>query len=1001
MNENENNLGKCTRCGATLPANAPEGLCPRCVVAMNLSAETDIQTGEVGPGGTVVMKPAPAPPPPPEEIAKLFPQLEILESLGRGGMGAVYKARQPRLDRLVALKIISPEKKGDPQFAERFEREARTLARLHHPNIVAIYDFGEVQGNFYLLMEFVDGLTLRQLLQARKLSPEESLAIVPKICEALQYAHQQGIIHRDIKPENILLDKQGQVKIADFGIAKIVGQPALSALTGEQQIIGTPHYMAPEQVERPQTVDHRADIYSLGVVLYEMLTGELPLGKFAPPSQKVHVDVRLDEVVLHALEKEPELRYQQASQVKTDVETISESTKPSQPPVGLASPAPAFAAQSGSDKTILPALLLAFPFGIFGAHRFYVGKIQSAVLQLAAVGWCILLIIACATTGGRWQPTLGILLGFSVVGCVIIPIIDWILILCKAFTDGQGRRITEWVHPKTNKPNSTSGMHASMQAGTPPVFSPAPVNSPGPSQGATTPGGFGEGPASAAKPPVPGTGKITAPAVGLMVGGLWKLLSAFSALFFLTGLGSGWMDKFVGMGNFFGDWGSVAIFSLVIFKVVPALLIMFGAFQMMRLRSYAWAMAAGIISIVSCSLIGFPMGIWALIVLMQQGVRETFANAPGPSFRKTSAWPWVFGTAAAAVVVLAMGASLVLAWSYTNHRAHSDAASISDDNNAAADDLAPAVQVADNHVGGESDALPGIGETNSTTGTNAIKRMVQSGNEADFSKSFSVAPGGKLTMKVDHGDVRVTGSDENAVEVRVTREVTRASASEAAKIIKEHRIELLQNGNEISITAHAPPSLRGTSWFSFFTQPNLNVHYEISVPRKCDVQLKTAGGNIEVADLRGGLKAETQDGNLDLSGIEGKVDGQTMGGNIRAVECKSELVVHTQGGNVKIEEFSGPRVQGSTSGGTVFADFAVAPKADCDLHTSGGTVTAKLPADAAITLDAHTMGGTVNTELPVQTEGKHQGSTLRGTINGGGPVLKLETMGGNIDVLKR
>jgi tRNA A-37 threonylcarbamoyl transferase component Bud32 len=267
-------------------------------------------------------------PPPVADIAKLFPQLEIVGLLGQGGMGAVYKARQPRLDRWVALKILAPEKQNDPQFAERFEREARTLASLAHPNIVAIYDFGEAQGHFYLVMEFVDGMTLRQLLQAGTMAPAEALKIVPKICDALQFAHERGVIHRDIKPENILLDRQGQVKIADFGIAKILElAPGDLSLTGARDVVGTPHYMAPEQVEKPQTVDSRADIFSLGVVFYEMLTGELPLGKFQPPSQKVQIDVRLDDVVLRALAKEPERRYQQVSEVKSNVETISH-TKP-------------------------------------------------------------------------------------------------------------------------------------------------------------------------------------------------------------------------------------------------------------------------------------------------------------------------------------------------------------------------------------------------------------------------------------------------------------------------------------------------------------------------------------------------------------------------------------------------------------------------------------------------------------------------------------------------
>jgi tRNA A-37 threonylcarbamoyl transferase component Bud32 len=293
-------------------------------MSLNLATQTEAPTGEVGPDGTKVAPPRPEPPPPLEEIARRFPQLEVLECLGRGGMGVVYKARQPRLNRFVALKILAREKEQDPRFAERFTREAQALARLNHPNIVTIYDFGEADGLYYLLMEFADGLSLRQLLQTRKLAPEEALVIVPAICEALHYAHQQGIVHRDIKPENILLDKQGRVKIADFGIAKLLGgHGRAESLTGEQQVVGTPHYMAPEQVEKPGIVDHRADIYSLGVVFYEMLTGELPLGKFAPPSHIVKMDVRLDEVVLHALEKEPERRYQQASQVKTDVETIA------------------------------------------------------------------------------------------------------------------------------------------------------------------------------------------------------------------------------------------------------------------------------------------------------------------------------------------------------------------------------------------------------------------------------------------------------------------------------------------------------------------------------------------------------------------------------------------------------------------------------------------------------------------------------------------------------
>jgi tRNA A-37 threonylcarbamoyl transferase component Bud32 len=311
---------ECPHCGKPLPTVAVGGLCPECMLRLGASHPTD-WPDETAVGAVGDDRP---PPPAPEEMARHFPQLEVLACLGRGGMGVVYQARQPKLNRLVALKVLAPERGTDAKFAERFAQEAQTLARLSHPNIVAVYDFGETNGIYYLLMEYVEGRSLRDLLRAGQITPERALAIVPPICEALQFAHQHGVVHRDIKPENVLLDREGRVKIADFGVAKLLGEPRRHpALTEDRQVIGTPHYMAPEQVERPQLVDHRADIYSLGVVFYEMLTGELPLGRFAPPSRKVGVDVSLDEVVLHALEKEPDRRYQHASEVKTDVEGIA------------------------------------------------------------------------------------------------------------------------------------------------------------------------------------------------------------------------------------------------------------------------------------------------------------------------------------------------------------------------------------------------------------------------------------------------------------------------------------------------------------------------------------------------------------------------------------------------------------------------------------------------------------------------------------------------------
>ncbi|HWX21436.1 MAG TPA: protein kinase [Candidatus Binatia bacterium] len=306
----------CPKCGGPIPAEAPQGLCPKCLLQQ---ACVPTETGK--------SEPAKSAPPTSEELSVAFPQLEILGLIGQGGMGFVFKARQPKLERFVALKILPASLAADPAFAERFTREGRMLARLNHPNIVAIHDFGQANGFFYLLMEFVDGVNLRQAMKVGRFTPAQALSVVPKICEALQFAHNEGILHRDIKPENILLDTKGRVKIADFGIAKLLGEPHSDAsLTASGATLGTPHYMAPEQLEHPQDVDQRADIYSLGVVLYEMLTGELPIGRFAPPSEKSSVDPRMDEVVLHTLEKERERRTKSADEVKTQVETIAGST---------------------------------------------------------------------------------------------------------------------------------------------------------------------------------------------------------------------------------------------------------------------------------------------------------------------------------------------------------------------------------------------------------------------------------------------------------------------------------------------------------------------------------------------------------------------------------------------------------------------------------------------------------------------------------------------------
>jgi Protein kinase domain len=307
----------CPQCHTKLPPDAPAGLCPRCLIrsAAGLGVPPrDVDFPDIGD---------------PADVASRLPQFEIIELLGQGGMGVVYKARQPALDRLVALKILPPAEAQSPDFVERFRREARALAKLSHPNIVAVHECGEAGGLYYFVMEFVDGANLRALLQDRRLTPAEALAIVPHVCDALEYAHEEGVIHRDIKPENLLIDKKGRVKIADFGLAKLLRREPLDVtLTATGIQLGTLRYMAPEQMEKPETVDHRADIYSLGVVIYEMLTGEVPMGRFAPPSERARVDVRLDEIVLRTLERDVERRYQHASEVKTDVENVTATAVP-------------------------------------------------------------------------------------------------------------------------------------------------------------------------------------------------------------------------------------------------------------------------------------------------------------------------------------------------------------------------------------------------------------------------------------------------------------------------------------------------------------------------------------------------------------------------------------------------------------------------------------------------------------------------------------------------
>ena len=265
-------------------------------------------------------------PPSPEELQRDFPLYEIRGILGRGGMGAVYRGWQKSLDRFVALKILPPGlDDGIAGFTERFKREAKAMAQLQHPGIVAVFDAGTTSGGLlYFVMECVTGTDVHRLLSERgRLDPAEALRITSAVCDALGYAHEHGIIHRDIKPSNIMLDAHGAVKVADFGLAKSTSAET-TMLTMSNVTMGTPEFMAPEALKGAANVDHRADLYAVGVMLYQMLTGELPRGRFVPPSRAVPgLDKRLDAIVDRTLQPEPAARYSTAIELRTALEPVT------------------------------------------------------------------------------------------------------------------------------------------------------------------------------------------------------------------------------------------------------------------------------------------------------------------------------------------------------------------------------------------------------------------------------------------------------------------------------------------------------------------------------------------------------------------------------------------------------------------------------------------------------------------------------------------------------
>ena len=264
-------------------------------------------------------------PPTLEEMQAMLPQYEFVSLLGRGGMGAVFKAVQVTLDRPVAIKVLPVDlvADDDSQFAERFQNEARTMAKMNHPAIVNVYDFGETNtGLLYIVMEFIDGTDVAQMIATQGKLPEDyALSITAHVSDALNYAHTQGIVHRDIKPANILINMEGAVKVADFGLAK-ANDPSQSGITKTNMAMGTPDFVAPEAFIPGVPLDGRADLYAMGVMLYQMLTGEIPRGIWALPGQKLGTDPRFDAIITKAMQTDREHRYQSAMDLRRDLDTI-------------------------------------------------------------------------------------------------------------------------------------------------------------------------------------------------------------------------------------------------------------------------------------------------------------------------------------------------------------------------------------------------------------------------------------------------------------------------------------------------------------------------------------------------------------------------------------------------------------------------------------------------------------------------------------------------------
>ncbi len=324
-----------------------------------------------------------------------YGRYRIIKELGKGTMGVVYQAHDPQIDRMVALKILRPDRVTSESFVARFLKEARAIGRLSHAHIVTIYDVGEDHGTVYIAMEFLKGEPFNEVVRSGRLSVPQCVDIARQVAETLDYAHRQGIVHRDIKPSNIILTEENQVKLTDFGIARIE-DTAAGQQTQAGEILGTPVYMSPEQV-MGQKVDGRSDLFSVGVILYEMVVGRRPFGgnniaaifraithdvPEVPSEADPFVPQRLSDLIMKSLAKDPGQRFQTGRQMAEALATVlPPEGKPGEAPP----PPPAGPPKSGLKATVMALLLVVILAGGAGGYYFFARKSEKPGEQVTQI----------------------------------------------------------------------------------------------------------------------------------------------------------------------------------------------------------------------------------------------------------------------------------------------------------------------------------------------------------------------------------------------------------------------------------------------------------------------------------------------------------------------------------------------------------------------------------------------------------------------------------------